>query len=64
MRGVKIFLRPLEPSDVDVLYSWENSTENWKISSTTTPFSRKILTDYVNSIQDIYSDKQLRLMIC
>jgi len=59
-----IKLRALEPSDIDVLYSWENNTNNWLISSTITPFSRTVLEQYIqNSHEDIYSAKQLRLII-
>lgn len=64
LKGQNILLRALEPSDVDVLYQWENDTETWKISNTQTPFSRFVLEEYiVSSHQDIYSVKQLRLMI-
>jgi diamine N-acetyltransferase len=60
-----ISLRALEPSDIDVLYTWENDTENWVISSTQTPFSRFVLEQYITSShEDIYSTKQLRLIIC
>ena len=30
MTGKKIFLRPLEPGDLDYLYRWENDPEVWK----------------------------------
>ena len=65
LQSKNISLRAMEPSDIDVLYQWENNTENWKVSSTQTPFSRKVLEEYIaNAHQDIYSVKQLRLMIC
>ncbi len=64
LQGQHILLRALEPSDIDVLFKWENDTEIWKISSTQTPFSRFVLEEYIVSAhQDIYSAKQLRLMI-
>lgn len=63
LRNRNITLRALEPSDVDTLYLWENDPEVRRVSNSATPFSRKILTDYVNSITDIYTDKQLRLLI-
>ncbi len=60
----EIMLRALEPSDVDILYLWENNTKIWNISSTLTPYSKKTLTEYIESSQyDIYTCKQLRLMI-
>jgi diamine N-acetyltransferase len=64
LQGQFTSLRALEPSDIDVLYKWENDTETWKISNTQTPFSRFVLEEYiVSSHQDIYAAKQLRLMI-
>lgn len=63
LKNENIILRALEPSDVDTLYLWENDPEVRKVSNSAVPFSRKILTDYVNSITDIYTDKQLRLLI-
>ncbi|MGQ0829452.1 MAG: GNAT family N-acetyltransferase [Bacteroidota bacterium] len=65
LQGKHILLRALEPGDIDALYRWENEPENWKVSSTQTPFSRFVLEQYIASAhQDIYSVKQLRLMIC
>jgi diamine N-acetyltransferase len=64
LQGQHILLRAIEPADIDVLYSWENDTETWKISNTQTPFSKFVLEEYiVSSHQDIYSNKQLRLII-
>jgi diamine N-acetyltransferase len=56
-------LRALEPADVDKLFLWENDPENWRISHTLTPYSRHVLQAYINDVSDIYTDKQLRLMI-
>jgi len=65
LQGQHILLRALEPGDIEALYQWENDTENWKVSSTQTPFSRFVLEQYIASAhQDIYSVKQLRLIIC
>lgn len=65
LQSKNIYLRAIEPTDIDVLYQWENDTENWNVSSTQTPFSRNVLEQYIaNAHQDIYSVKQLRLMIC
>ncbi|HET8962748.1 MAG TPA: GNAT family N-acetyltransferase [Chitinophagales bacterium] len=64
LTGNKIQLRAIEPTDIDVLYSWENNTDYWNISNTVTPFSRQVLTQYIESAHlDIYTTKQLRLMI-
>ncbi len=62
--GELIQLRALEPSDLDQLYEWENDTAIWSVSGTLAPFSRFVLEQYLaSSHQDIYSNKQLRLMI-
>jgi diamine N-acetyltransferase len=59
-----ITLRALEPSDIDLLYHWENDSSIWHLSNTLTPFSRFTLEQYIiNAHEDIYSTKQLRLMI-
>jgi diamine N-acetyltransferase len=63
-KGEKIFLRALEPSDADVLYHWENDLENWHVSNVITPYSRSLLKQFIEGNQDIYTNKQLRLMIC
>jgi diamine N-acetyltransferase len=60
----EVKLRAPEPSDVDLLYSWENNMEIWKVSNTITPFSRHILKKYVETAHlDIWETKQLRLII-
>ena len=65
LRGKNILLRALEPEDVDLLYDWENDASSWKLSNTVAPFSKFVLEQYVaSSHQDIYTAKQLRLMIC
>ena len=64
LKGEQIYLRTLEPSDADIILKWENNSDNWRVSNTLVPFSRKLIEDYVNSAQDIYSIKQLRFIIC
>lgn len=60
----QIRLRALEPEDLDVLFAWENDLEIWELSNTITPFSKYILTQYIQeSHRDIYEIKQLRLII-
>lgn len=59
-----IRLRAPEPEDLDVLYAWENDTELWALGASITPFSRYTLRQYLtDSKQDIYTDRQLRLMV-
>lgn len=65
LKGENIYLRALEPEDVDLLYVWENDASIWHLSNTLTPFSKKNLREYISNSQfDIYTSKQLRLMIC
>ena len=62
--GENVRLRALEPEDLDLFYKWENDSSIWKISQTYTPFSKHILSQYLeNAHQDIFTAKQLRLMI-
>lgn len=59
-----ITLRALEPEDIDLLYEWENSEDNWAVSQTIAPFSKHTLAIYIrDSDRDIYEAKQLRMMI-
>jgi len=60
-----IRLRAVEPEDLEFLYQCENNTEIWRCGSTTAPYSRFALKQYISETQnDIYTDKQLRLIIC
>ncbi len=64
LKGEHIYLRALEPEDLEFLFSIENDHAFWEISSTQTPFSRHLLEQYiVNAHLDIYEAKQLRLII-
>jgi diamine N-acetyltransferase len=60
-----IYLRALEKADADLLYNIENNQSVWQISNTLTPISKDVLLHYLESAyQDIYTTKQLRLIIC
>ena len=64
MTGPDIHLRALEPADIDLLYEWENDSSIWHLGNTFAPFSRFVLEQYIlNAQNDIFSNKQLRLMI-
>lgn len=58
-----ISLRAVEPNDIDFLWELENDDRNWEVSNTRIPFSKNTLKNYLENIQDIYIDKQLRLVI-
>lgn len=59
-----VYLRAIEPEDLDTLYEIENDISMWNVSDTSVPYSRYTLHDYVaNSKNDIYSDRQVRMMV-
>jgi diamine N-acetyltransferase len=60
----EIYFRSPEPEDLELLYLWENDQEIWKVSQTHAPYSKNTLSQFISSPQDIYVNKQLRLMIC
>ncbi|MCA4793084.1 GNAT family N-acetyltransferase [Myroides odoratimimus] len=65
IRGNAIFLRALEPEDLEFIYQIENDVDLWEVSNTVTPYSRFLIRQYLeNAHLDIYEVKQLRLVIC
>ena len=65
LKGKNIFLRALEPEDLEFIYAIENDENIWEISNTITPYSRFLIRQYLeNAQQDIFEAKQLRLAIC
>jgi diamine N-acetyltransferase len=64
MKGEHISLRALEPEDIETLYLWENDIDTWAVSDTITPYSKFVLTQYLeNAHLDIYTTKQFRFII-
>jgi diamine N-acetyltransferase len=64
LTGEKLYLRALEPEDLDFIYEIENDETFWEISATQTPYSRFLIKQYLeNAHQDIYEAKQLRLVM-
>lgn len=64
LTGEKLYLRALEPEDLDFIYEIENNEAIWEISATQTPYSRFLIKQYLeNAHQDIYEAKQLRLVM-
>ena len=63
LRTDQLILRAMEPSDLELLYAWENDSKNWDVSNTLSPFSKATLARFINDSQDIYASKQQRLMI-
>lgn len=62
--GDKCTLRALEPSDLELLYLWENDTEVWRVSGSCAPVSRERLQHFIEEQNyDIYATRQMRLII-
>lgn len=65
LQGKNIYLRALEPEDLEFVYAIENDENIWEVSNTQTPYSKFLIRQYLeNAQQDIYEAKQLRLAIC
>ncbi|MGV3697185.1 GNAT family N-acetyltransferase [Flavobacterium sp.] len=65
LHGQNIYLRALEPEDLEFIYAIENDEDIWEVSNTITPYSKFLIRQYLeNAHQDIYEAKQLRLAIC
>ncbi len=64
LKGDSLYLRALEPEDLELIYAIENNESVWEVSQTQTPYSRFLIKQYLeNCHKDIYEVKQLRLVI-
>jgi diamine N-acetyltransferase len=64
LKGEHVFLRALEPEDLEFIHDIENDESIWEISNTQTPYSKFLIKQYLeNAHKDIYEAKQLRLVI-
>ncbi len=63
LKGERIELRSMMPSDADLLLKWENDRTHWHLSNTIRPYNMKDIEDFIAQVKDIYLDGQLRLMI-
>ena len=61
-----IYLRAVEPEDLDFLYKSENDSSLWIHGNTLSPYSRNTIKQYIEEAQqyDIFESNQLRLIIC
>ena len=60
-----IYLRALEPEDLDLLYTIENHPSLWTVSNNNGPYSRFLLKRYLASqTGSIAEDGQMRLVVC
>ena len=54
LKGENIYLRALEPNDLEFVYAMENDESIWEVSNTQTPYSRFLVRQYLeNAQQDI-----------
>lgn len=60
-----IYLRAIEPEDLDKLHQWENDTSLWIHGNTLAPYSKLAIRQYITDALsgDIYQNRQLRLMV-
>ena len=59
-----IQLRAIEPTDLELLYLWENDPDVWRVSETIAPMSRERLSRFISDqVYDLYATRQMRLMI-
>ena len=57
-------LRALEESDLNLLYEWENNSDNWLYTNTLMPFSKHTLLEYIRNCKtDFLSQESLKLVI-
>lgn len=64
LKGKHIYLRALEPEDLDFIHEIENNQDVWEISNTITPYSKFLIKQYLDHAhKDIFEVKQLRLVI-
>ena len=64
LENQNIILRKEEPEDLDFLYSLENDSDFWFVSDTKSPFSKWQIKQHIeNSVYDIFTSKELRLII-
>ena len=58
-----ITLRCAEPEDAERIFQWENDRDIWRVSGTHVPFTHFQIEQFLLSNNDLFSMKQLRLMI-
>ena len=64
LKNETLRLRSLEESDLNLLYDWENDSNNWLYTSTLMPYSKHTLLEYIRNCQtDIFALETLKLVI-
>ncbi len=59
----ELYLRAVEPADSKLLYEWENDLSLWQVSERFAPLSHFEIEQFILNNQDLFANKQLRLMI-
>lgn len=66
LKSDNIYLRAIEPEDLDFLFKWENCVDIWQESNTLAPYSRFSIKDFIEKSisESVFEVGQVRLMIC
>ncbi len=56
-------IRPIEPEDLDFIYTMENSPELWECSDSDAPYSRHALREYLQNLRPVAECGELRMVI-
>ena len=66
LKSDKIYLRAIEPEDLDFLFKWENCVDIWQESNTLAPYSRFAIKEFIEKslTENVFEVGQIRLMIC
>lgn len=61
----KVYLRALEPKDVDNIYTWENDVEQWSVGVNNRFISKYDIENYILTaqMQDAFASQQIRFII-
>ena len=64
LQSSTVSLRPIEHTDLPLMYRLENDTTLWDTSNAVQPLSRTTIERFISAAtNDIYTDRQLRLVI-
>ena len=63
LKGERCFLRQASKKDVDDIVRWENDTDHWLVSNTSTSYSKDEVEHFIEHENDIFINHQMRLMI-
>lgn len=63
MTDPMIRLRPIEPEDLQLLYTIENDPELWDTANTDAPYSKYALKQYIASAQPLHVCGELRMVV-